>query len=199
MHSSRMSNGHLLTISCSAWGFCPSPPGSRPPSRCRPPEWRPSRYRPSLDVDPPCHVTCDACWEANPPVNRMTHRCKNITFPQTSFAGGKNFIFWKGTLADDENIFEDVLLSRLWLCNKTPADNPEPQQLRYVNLVPKCTASGGLMKPEFENFISTIERFNGQIANEPIQGRFCYELQYHHFLQRVSYCLVRFFIKSDSH
>ena len=24
-----------------------------------------------------------------PLVNRMTHRCKNITFPQTSFAGGK--------------------------------------------------------------------------------------------------------------
>ena len=29
------------------------------------------------------HVTCDVCWEAKPtPVNRMTHRCKNITFPQ---------------------------------------------------------------------------------------------------------------------
>ena len=25
-----------------------------------------------------------------PPVNRKTHRCKNITLPQTSFAGGKN-------------------------------------------------------------------------------------------------------------
>ena len=25
-----------------------------------------------------------------PPVNRMTHRCKNITLPQTSFAGGNN-------------------------------------------------------------------------------------------------------------
>ena len=39
-----------------------------------------------------------ACWEANPPfqcmlgsqppVNRMTHRCKNITLPQTSLSGG---------------------------------------------------------------------------------------------------------------
>ena len=28
-----------------------------------------------------------------PPVNRMTNRCKNITLPQTSFAGGKNT--WK--------------------------------------------------------------------------------------------------------
>ena len=25
-----------------------------------------------------------------PPVNRMTDRCKNITLPQTSFAGGKD-------------------------------------------------------------------------------------------------------------
>ena len=25
-----------------------------------------------------------------PPVNRMTDRCKNITLPQTSFAGGKS-------------------------------------------------------------------------------------------------------------
>ena len=25
-----------------------------------------------------------------PCVNRITHRCKNITLPQTSFAGGKN-------------------------------------------------------------------------------------------------------------
>ena len=30
--------------------------------------------------------------EQAPPVNRMTNRCKNITFPQTSFAGGKNYL-----------------------------------------------------------------------------------------------------------
>ena len=30
-----------------------------------------------------------ACNVAEPPVNRMTDRCKNITLPQTSFAGGK--------------------------------------------------------------------------------------------------------------
>ena len=30
-------------------------------------------------------------WSGTPPpVNRMTNRCKNITLPQTSFAGGKN-------------------------------------------------------------------------------------------------------------
>ena len=27
-----------------------------------------------------------------PPVNRMTNRCKNITLPQTSFAGGNNLL-----------------------------------------------------------------------------------------------------------
>ena len=30
-------------------------------------------------------------WD-RPPVNRMTDRCKNITFHQTSFVGGKNLI-----------------------------------------------------------------------------------------------------------
>ena len=29
-----------------------------------------------------------ACTEADPPVDRMTHMCKNITFLQTLFAGG---------------------------------------------------------------------------------------------------------------
>ena len=54
------------------------PPGCRP-AKCRPPGCR----------SPPSHVTCDACWKANPaPLNRMTHRCKNIILPQTSFAGG---------------------------------------------------------------------------------------------------------------
>ena len=30
-------------------------------------------------------------WQNPPPVNRMTDACENITLPQTSFAGGKNF------------------------------------------------------------------------------------------------------------
>ena len=32
-------------------------------------------------------------WSGTPPVNRMTNRCKNITLPQTSFAGGNNVCF----------------------------------------------------------------------------------------------------------
>ena len=62
---------------------------------------------------PPC---CKASWDSTPPaarhagippamhagipapspppVNRMTNRCKNITLPQTSFAGGKDEAFY---------------------------------------------------------------------------------------------------------
>ena len=43
-----------------------------------------------LDADPPGHVTCDARWKANPPVDRMTDACENITLPQSSFADGNN-------------------------------------------------------------------------------------------------------------
>ena len=64
--------------------------GSAQPSpRCRPPICRsPWRQMPPPPTHPPMqtypsHVTCDAYWEANPdPVNRMTHRCKNITLPK---------------------------------------------------------------------------------------------------------------------
>ena len=48
-----------------------------------------------LDAD---HVTCDACWEANFPVNRMTHRCKNMILPQTSFMAikeGRRRVHWE--------------------------------------------------------------------------------------------------------
>ena len=34
-------------------------------------------------------VSTQGCvWQTPPPVDRMTDTCKNITFPQTSFAGG---------------------------------------------------------------------------------------------------------------
>ena len=35
-----------------------------------------------LDRDHPGHVTFDACWDRDPPMNRITNRCKNITFPR---------------------------------------------------------------------------------------------------------------------
>ena len=37
-------------------------------------------------------ATCNACWDTTPPVNKMRARCKNITLPQTSFAGGSETI-----------------------------------------------------------------------------------------------------------
>ena len=93
MHSSRMHTACLLTVSCSipsisGGGGLPNPPGCRPPPPgCRPPSpW----MQTPLNVDSPDRVTCDACWEANHPVNRMTHRCKNMTIPQISIAGGNN-------------------------------------------------------------------------------------------------------------
>ena len=59
-------------------------PGGRGGSAQPPPVGRP----PPPDAG---HMTCDACWEANPHpqplVNRMTRKCKNITFPQTLFCG----------------------------------------------------------------------------------------------------------------
>ena len=68
----------LLAVSHSAWGG----------KRSAQPSWMqtPSPWMQT----PPDHVNSDACWEANHPVNRMTHRCKNIFLPQTSFVGGNN-------------------------------------------------------------------------------------------------------------
>ena len=78
MHSSRMRTARLLTVSrsipCIGGGCLPNP---------------------ALDIDPPGHVTCDACWEAKPRptpplwTEEMTHACENITLPQNLLAGGK--------------------------------------------------------------------------------------------------------------
>ena len=42
-------------------------------------------------------TTCNACWNTTPPpphawTEFLTHATENITLPQTSFAGGKNFV-----------------------------------------------------------------------------------------------------------
>ena len=50
-------------------------PGQRPPDR------DPPRQRP-LGQRTPSHVTYGACWDRDPPVNRITDACKNITLPQ---------------------------------------------------------------------------------------------------------------------
>ena len=94
MHSNRM----RTTRSSSHLGGSPpvtplgaDPPGSRPPARHAgiPPamqagiatSWRPAARH--AGIPPAMHAGI-----AHPPVNRMTDKCKNITLPQTLFAGG---------------------------------------------------------------------------------------------------------------
>ena len=79
MYSSRRRTARSLTISRSIqWGSAQPPLDPDPPSRMQTPH-------------PGCRPPYPGC---RTPVNRMTHRCKNITLPQTSFAGGnKNYNF----------------------------------------------------------------------------------------------------------
>ena len=101
MHSSRMrtarsSNRQLWEggLPQCMQGYIPPGVGLETPSRVwawRPPQWvwawKPARH---AGIHPPLE-TCKACWDTTPPpVNRMSDRCKNITLPQTSFAGGNN-------------------------------------------------------------------------------------------------------------
>ena len=72
----------------------PNPPGGRPETD--PPGGLPN----PLDADPP-PPGADPYRQTPPPVNR--HRCKNITLPQTSFAGG-NYL-WNVALEADIGIF----------------------------------------------------------------------------------------------
>ena len=62
MHSSRMRTARSSGRPGGGGVSTRHPPGSRPPPRSR-----------------------------HPPVNRITDACKNITVPQTSFAGGNNY------------------------------------------------------------------------------------------------------------
>ena len=54
-------------------------------------------------------MICDACLEANSlfPLNRITDMCKNITLPQSSFAGDKNSPLGKPL---EKRIFHESLL-----------------------------------------------------------------------------------------
>ena len=56
-----------------------------------PPSRMPSCHaHPSLPHMPP--ATHAPATQAPPPVDRMRDMCKNITFPQTSFEGGNNYV-----------------------------------------------------------------------------------------------------------
>ena len=63
-----------------------SPPGT---PRSRHPPWEQAPPLSQEQAPPPKQSPHGT---RHPPVNRMTNRSKNITLPQTSFAGGKNVI-----------------------------------------------------------------------------------------------------------
>ena len=99
MHSSRMRTARLLPVSpnmhCS--GCVPAQGGVPIRQGCTYPG---GMYLPRGSVYLPGGVPAwgvPACLGGeyllrySPPVNRMTDRCKNITLPQTSFAGGKKY------------------------------------------------------------------------------------------------------------
>ena len=68
------------------------PPGQRPPwteitlDRDHPGQRPPWTETPWIKTPPwtetPVHVTCGAWWDRDPPLNRITDTCKNITLPQ---------------------------------------------------------------------------------------------------------------------
>ena len=110
-HSSRIRTARLLTVSeGEGEGFCPTPGGLHPGGSAQPQGvciWgvcpNLGGVCPTLGVLHPgvcptpggLHRGGSASRgdvgktpSPSPPVNRMTHRCKNITLPQTSFAGG---------------------------------------------------------------------------------------------------------------
>ena len=91
MHSSGIRTARSLTISRSIqWaGGLPNYPRCRLswmqtplPEAGRPLSWRQT----PPEADP---------FGCRPPMNRMTHRCENITLPQILFAGGNKTIRWK--------------------------------------------------------------------------------------------------------
>ena len=100
MHSSRMRTARLLTVSGEA---LPNPGGgvsiqggSAKPGGGVDPTLGGSASRGGLPgglhPEGVCIGGSASRGSAQPPrfVYRMTHRCKNITLPRTSFAGGKN-------------------------------------------------------------------------------------------------------------
>ena len=99
LHSSRMHTTRSLTVSpsmhCSG-GVCSWRVGVPGPGGCLDPRGMPGPHGGawSPGVPGPRGVPglggglSQHALRQNPPVNRMTDRCKNITLPQTSFAGG---------------------------------------------------------------------------------------------------------------
>ena len=103
MHSSRMCTTRLLTVSQHALpGGCTCQGGV-----------------PAWGVYLPGGVPAQGVpAQVLPPVNRMTDRCKNITLPQTSFAGGNYrssvLRFWMSLSLSD--ILQNPQMSQRPMC-----------------------------------------------------------------------------------
>ena len=65
-------------------------PATSPPRIRHPPKWAPPREQTPPEQTHPLGADTPQTRHP-PPVNRMTNRYINITLPQTSFAGGKNY------------------------------------------------------------------------------------------------------------
>ena len=99
---------HLPNLPPAQLGDLPKPPDADSPTG-RPPSPK-SVPRSPKAITP----LSSACWEANAcrPVKRMTERCKNITFLQTSFAGD-NYLFLMHQLhvSEPESLVSDLVSS----------------------------------------------------------------------------------------
>lgn len=50
-------------------------------------------------------------------------------------------------------------------------DNPAPQQIGYLNVIPACIATGGMLSmPQFESYGQTVTKLNQILQHQPIQG-----------------------------
>ena len=93
MHSSRMRTASSLTASRSIrWGACMPGRGACAQGVCA------RGGHACLGRGACVHAQGEGvcmpgghAWYAQPPVNRMTDACNNITLPQTSFSGGKYY------------------------------------------------------------------------------------------------------------
>ena len=114
MHSSKMRIARLLTVSRSIQGGGCLPWGSLPRGRVCPVGCLPRGCLLMGGVCPGGCLSRGWCLSRGcllrytpAPVNRMTDRCKNITLPQTSFAGGNKI--------RKNRISANVVMSRLFI------------------------------------------------------------------------------------
>ena len=60
---------------------------------------------------------------------------------------------------------------RIWVVPKTAEDNPAPQQIGYLNVVPACISAGGfLSQPQFEPYSTTLAKLNEMLQQQPLPG-----------------------------